>query len=129
MSREERTGERDLTISAWHRTLPDCCTAIDVDFLEYCQHCHAPLALIELARGHHNSMKPTTVLEHLAAAAGIRAYLILYDLNRNGDFGLAPTMRVRMVHPQRSALTEVSVAAVGRLIERIHTEHVCAPTT
>ena len=125
MSPEERTGKRDLTISAWHRSLPDYCSAIDVDFLEYCNRCRAPLALIELARGHHYSVKPTTVLEHLAAAAGIRAYLILYDLSPTGEYGLAPTMRVQMVYPRRTPVQEVSIRAVGKLIERIHTDHVC----
>ena len=128
MSRYERTGERDLTVSAWHRSLPDNCSAIDVDFLEYCNRCRAPLAVIELAKGHHQTPKPTTVLRHLAETAGIRAYLILYDLDAAGEYGLAPTMRVARVCPQPTALKEMPVAAVGKLIVRIHDEHICPQT-
>lgn len=78
MSRYERTGKRDLTFSHWHRmALPDATTAIDVDLLEYCRECHAPLCLIEATReGDHP--KPTIVTRELARAAGIPALLVRY---------------------------------------------------
>jgi hypothetical protein len=79
MSRYERSGVRDLTFSRWHRyALGDHVTAIDVDLLEYCQRCRAPLCLIESARDVGQADKPTTVLAALSAVTGIPALCVLY---------------------------------------------------
>jgi hypothetical protein len=79
MSRYERYNTRDLTFSRWHRyALADNVTAIDVDLLEYCQRCRAPLCGIEAARDVGQRDKPTTVLAALAAAAGIPGLCVLY---------------------------------------------------
>ena len=125
MSREERTGKRDLTFSQWHRSLPDFCTAIDLDFLEYCQQCREPLALIEIAQGHYATPKPTTVLRMLAVKANIRAYLVMYDLNGTAPHGLASTMRLQRIFPDKSDIRTMDVEAVGKLIARLHTAHRC----
>ena len=125
MSRYERYGTRDLTFSQWHRSLPNHCTAIDVDFLEYCQRCRAPLALIELARDVGQAFKPTTVLERLAERAGIRGYVVLYKLDPAAPHGIGDC-RVGRIYPQKSALTSVTLDAVGAHIQRIHDDHQCA---
>lgn len=124
MSRYERTGQRDLTFSAWHRTLPHHCTAIDLDFLEYCQRCRAPLALIEIATGHHHRRKPTTVLRRLAQEAGVRAYLILYDVAET-ESGME-NLRVARVEPDPCEPVSVTVEQVAGLVCRLHDEHICA---
>ena len=125
MSREERTGKRDLTFSQWHRSLPDFCTAIDLDFLEYCQQCREPLALIEIAQGHFSIPKPTTVLRMLAVKANIRAYLVMYELNKQAPHGLSTTMRLQRIFPDKSDIRTMDVEAVGKLIARLHTAHRC----
>lgn len=125
MSRYERFGTRDLTFSSWHRSLPNSCTAIDIDFLEYCQRCRAPLALIELARDVGQDFKATTVMERLAECANVRAYLVLYELDEGEKYGMG-RCRVSRVWPDRTPLKRHSLDAVGRLIVRIHEEHQCA---
>lgn len=127
MSREERTGNRDLTFSRWHRALPDFCTCIDLDFLEYCQHCRRPLALIEIARGHHGSIKPTTVLRQLAIAAGIRAYLVLYDLDESVASGIKSVVRAQRIEPDPTNMREMPLSDFGSCIENIHQAHKCKP--
>ena len=124
MSRLERYGTRDLTFSNWHRSLSDDATCIDIDFCEYCSKCRKPLALIELARDVGQAYKPTTVLANLAKQAGIPAYLILYSLDPEAEHGIG-ACRVRTVAPKQTALITTSIAAVGRSIERIHSEHKC----
>ena len=124
MSRYERYGTRDLTFSQWHRTLSYRCTAIDLDFLEYCQQCRAPLALIELARDVGQANKPTVVLARLAEKSDVPAYLILYALDPNAPHGIGDC-RIRRVHPDGTPLAQVSIDAVGRFIERIHDSHAC----
>ena len=126
MSRGERDGTRDLTFSLWHRTLSDDCRAIDVDFAEYCNRCKRILAVIETARGHHGSIKPTTVLKSLAEQAGVPAFLFLYDLDTQGEHGLHPTMRVQRIWTEPTGLIEMTVKRAGQVIERIHQEHICA---
>lgn len=123
MSRFERTGDRDLTFSKWHRTLSDDCTVIDVDFAEYCNRCKRVLAVIEIAHGHHGTIKPTTILKSLAKQAGVAAYLFLYDTDPDGPHGLAPTMRVQRVYPETTSVKVLTVSEAGKLIERIHSTH------
>lgn len=125
MSRQERTGVRDLSFSKWHRTLPDFCTCIDLDFLEYCQKCRAPLALIEIASGHHGMIKPTTVLRKLAEHANIRAYLVLYDLDISAPHGINENVRVQRILPDKSAMRHMLLDEFGDCIQSIHRAHKC----
>lgn len=124
MTRYERFGERDLTFSQWHRTLPNRCTCIDIDFLEYCQRCRAPLALIEIARDVGQPHKSTVVMQKLAEAAGIVAYVVIYTKDSTSVGGIG-ACRIAEVAPNRSTLTPVSSATVGQLIEDIHDSHDC----
>lgn len=126
MSRDERYGTRDLTFSKWHRyALPDRATCIDLDFLEYCQRCRAPLALIETARDVGQPFKPTIVMKRLAATATVPAYLILYKLDPNAEWGISH-MRVAQVYPGQSELRKVSPEELGALITSVHDQHQCS---
>jgi hypothetical protein len=116
MSRQERYGTRDLTFSGWHRTLPDYCTTIDIDFLEYCKICRAPLGLIEIARDVGQAYKPTTVMEQLAKKAGVQAYLILYKLEENG----IGTCRMAQIYPNKTRLFTMTPEEVADTIRGIH---------
>jgi len=121
MSRWERYGTRDITFSGWHRTLPDYCTAIDIDFLEYCQKCRNPLALIEIAQDVGQSHKPTRIMEELAKKADIEAYLILY---KKAESGIGDC-RIARIWPNRTQMHNVTVDQVALTIRRIH-QRCCA---
>lgn len=99
MSRHERTGKRDLTYSAWHRTLGDELTYIDVDACEYCAVCRRPLLLIEVARDVGQRNKPASVLQALANLAGLPAIVALYSVSNDVLTGF----RVQRVAPAFSS--------------------------
>lgn len=126
MSDHERTGVRDLAFSGWHRAaLSADCTAIDLDFLEYCRRCRAPLALIEIAKGHHNTPKPTTVLRHLAERAQVPAWLVLYDIDPGGPHGLSPTFRLMRIWPSRKEFGSQPQEKVVAWFEQLHGQCDC----
>lgn len=124
MSRYERFGQRDLTFSLWHRSLPNRCTCIDIDFLEYCQRCRAPLALIEIAREVGQENKPTLVMQRLAEAAGIVAYVVIYTVDGT-QLDSIGNCRVAKVAPERGEFFNMRPAQVGELITKIHDDHDC----
>ena len=124
MARQEKFGHRDLTFSNWHRTLSDDATCIDIDFCEYCRRCRAPLALIEIARDVGQDFKPTTVLSKLANQAGIPGYLVLYVLDPNAEHSIGPC-RFQQVAPTRTEIVKTTIDAIGRRIEKIHSDHRC----
>ena len=95
--RWEKTGERDLAFSSWHRlTCPDGWGMIDADFVAYCKDCEQPLFLIEHARDVGQSYKTFRVTKQLARMAGIPAFLILYRL---GEDGFIVSFRFQQVWP------------------------------
>lgn len=118
MSRQERYDTRDRVFSHWHRTLPDCATAIDIDFLEYCRKCRWTLALIELAQDVGQTFKPTPVLQRLAWQAGVPAYLIFYTIE--GD--TVAMARVQELVPNRSASVAMTGTELGEWITKLHTD-------
>jgi hypothetical protein len=60
VSREERTGVRDLTYSNWHRReFDDDAAMIDLDDIEWCCRCGTVLAVIETARIERTTADPT----------------------------------------------------------------------
>jgi hypothetical protein len=90
--RNELTGERDLTYSAWHRQRStrrfvgidraQSLGMIDIDgvlFVEYDTETREPLALIETACYVGQRRKPATVTAALARRAGIPAFTVLYE--------------------------------------------------
>jgi hypothetical protein len=124
----ERFGTRDLTFSKWHRperhggVLPEWCSAIDIDFCEYCAFCKKPLALIELARDVGQPSKPTTVLENLSRLSGVPAYCILYT---GQDPDVIVAARIRRVQPNPTAFEHVDEDELKARITRFHTRCDC----
>ena len=118
MSRQERYDTRDRVFSHWHRTLPDCVPAIDIDFLEYCRKCRWPLALIELAQDVGQSFKPTPVLQRLARQANVPAYLIFYTVE--GDSVSAA--RVQELVPKRGRSVPMTGIELGEWLTKLHTD-------
>lgn len=87
MSREERTGRRDLTYSAWHRDAfpnngsTNDGTMIDLDDVEYCCRCRMVLAVIEVARTSARStpyLKPALVTMDLARRLNVPGFVLQY---------------------------------------------------
>lgn len=124
MSRWERyEGSRDRTFSRWHRKLPNRCTAIDLDFMEYCDKCKMPLALIELAQDVGQKNKPTTILKQLARVSGVPAFLIFYKIEEeNEEIG---DCRVQQIWPRFTPIYETTKEGVENWIISIHDEHEC----
>lgn len=86
MTEHERTGQRDLTYSAWHRSdstsrflggMANRLAMIDLDGVEYCKSCGRPVALIEVKHCMATRLS-MAVTKALAAMAGIPAYLVRY---------------------------------------------------
>lgn len=85
MVKPELTGQRDLTYSRWHRTLPRWCWMVDLDSIEWRSE-RGIVALIELARYEATVYKKKfqlKVLKELARQAKIPAYLVLYHNSMN----------------------------------------------
>ena len=73
----ERLNPPDLRYSDWHRRLDPSLGMIDLDSVEACHRCWAPLALIELT-GWGTRPKPVTTMTALARAAGLPAFTVRY---------------------------------------------------
>ena len=89
----------------WHRyALGDAVTMIDIDGLEYCRRCRAPLAFLETAQDIGQEVKPVTVLRTLAGQTDIPAYVILFTVDEAARAeenwaASCPGFRVRRLHP------------------------------
>lgn len=89
MSQDERTGDRPLHYSGWHRRksisrfIPERAEdlmMIDLDAVEYCKHCGFILAFIETVEGNGENYKATTVLKRVASECQKRpAFLVYYE--------------------------------------------------
>lgn len=130
MSRDERTGERDLLYNDWHRehsltrwlTPVEAfnCAAIDIDFCEWCRKCYEPIALVETQRSRRFD-KPYTITRNLALAAGIPAWVVSYWTT---DDGLdIEGMRVQQVAPSLEAPAEIAPADWAKRLRRMRQEH------
>ena len=81
MVKPERTGERDLTYSRWHRTLGDPYYMIDLDSVEWRSE-KGIVAVIETARFEAMVYKKEfqlKVLRELAERIGVPGFLVLYN--------------------------------------------------
>lgn len=93
MSLEERSGNRDLLYSRWHRPssigrfLDNRSAAtlkvVDIDWCESCHFCSAPLALIETQRS-AAAPKSAAITLQLAQQARIAAYSVSYQPTADG---------------------------------------------
>jgi len=125
VSREERFGTRDLTYSAWHRTLDDDLTYIDIDGLEYCRRCRAGLALLELAQDVGQAFKATPVIRKHAEAAGIPAYLAFYKPNGKG----VESFRIAQLWPKYTDLIVMTPAEYADFLRGLRSAHHCQGAT
>lgn len=107
MSMEERTGQRDLLYSKWHRPSRvrewmsvrerAMLTQIDIDWCEYCAFCSTPIALIETQESTRGP-KPAKVTGNLAEMAGIPAFSVSYTRSDCGsDIALFDVSQIRPV--------------------------------
>lgn len=105
MSHEERTGQRDLTYSRWHRPaqisrligrrVAALLTTIDIDFCEACNSCNEPVALIETQHS-DGPPKRAPITQKLAKRAGLPAYSVSY---RTDEWGEIVNFAVRQIQP------------------------------
>lgn len=132
MSDHERTGERDLTYSKWHRQdsvsryIPGDAAwglgLVDIDGCEYCRACGKPLALIE-TQASAREPKTARVMQELAAMAGIDAYSVSYQKGRDGEIEL---FRVRQVHPGQGVVQVMLPNIYAVFLHSLRINHRCA---
>lgn len=130
MSNHERTGQRDLTYSRWHRDdsivryldgdkrLAYELAVVDIDWCECCRRCWKPLALIETQRSEANP-KSATVTANLAALAGIQAWSVSYSVE-NGEI---VRFKRRQLSPLRGEIIEESPFAYARWLVSLRIVH------
>lgn len=100
MSNVERTGWRDYAYSAWHRSLSDSLSFMDIDWIEWCKTCFKRLAVYELAVDNgRNDQKQCWVTREIAKAAGLKGFLVLYTKDRDNHIS---RFRVRELAPRES---------------------------
>ncbi len=94
--KKETTGERDLKYSRWHRTLPENCLAMDIDWVEWRD--DKPKALIEVSKINPETVGPSEdpykktlyyvlrrtyfqrkCLLYIANKLNIPAFIVVYD--------------------------------------------------
>lgn|GEM_PF-2785984 len=143
MRGRDKVMARDRAYSNWHRyACADSATMIDIDGLEYCERCRAPLLLVEAARD-AGQEKPTLVLEKLAEAAKIPAICLLWtpqphwnplpphcECQRRRqrqpvpgcDHGIA-SFRWRKVWPERTEWQICTPEQMARWINGVHQRH------
>lgn len=141
MTQEERTGERDLTYSAWHRRdsikrfvgaeKAQLLAMIDIDvvlFVEYDDSTKEPVCLIEIARDTGQSIKPSTVTRKLAEKAKLPAYTLLYTPSKNtknpADNSVydIEKFRIKMICPEETDLMPYSPSEWAHELIEIHPE-------
>ncbi len=137
LTKAELTGARDLTYSHWHRGHQSehpsaACTYSDIDGLEYCSDCGAPLLLVETAIGDESTKKGHKPLFRLAERADVPAVLVFYVLGDlrwcdrcQREFHSVDKLWVRDVWPIRTDTTAFTPDEWADDIERIHAEHQC----
>lgn len=131
MSDSERTGERDLTYSQWHRKDSIrrylghyeawVCGLIDVDGCEYCRHCGEPLALIETQVSDRDP-KAAPVMARLASMARIPAYSVSIVF---GDQEEIAFFRVQRLAPTRDAVKVMLPHEYARWLYEMREQHPC----
>lgn len=114
MSASERTGTRNLALSAWRRypNMPHRFTAIDIDLLGYCSWCLAPLFLMESVQGNLRH-KATYVVERLAFALSRPIPVALVGYTTDTTTGELATLDAVIHMP----------AATGESLIELHTAH------
>lgn len=145
MSERERTGERPLHYSRWHRTdslrhelavtlgaanahrAAYECSMIDLDSIEYCRRCRQWLALVETQRS-AGPPKPAPVTLDGARRLGIPAYSLSYRID---DAEAIIAYRVTELTGRDPMMTDVTMApyAWAAHFHRLHSAHACERST
>lgn len=134
MSMEERSGNRDLLYSGWHRpsrirrflTVREAASlvVIDIDFCEACSVCYQPLALVETQRSAHLP-KQAPIMARLARLAGIPAWSVSYLPTDEGDD--IEVFRLRQVEPFDDEAYTMSPDVFAKWLLHLRAAHVCSP--
>jgi hypothetical protein len=148
MSMQERTGERCLLYSGFHRPYvyvdredgervrvprlerylsrreAASLTVIDIDWCEACEVCYQPLALIETQRSAHLP-KQAPIMAKLAHLAGLPAWSVSYQPTDEGDD--IEVFRVRQVEPFDDEAVTMSPDVYAKWLLHLRAAHVCPP--
>lgn len=129
MSRQERTGQRDMTYSTWHRDwaelhigkdAADRLKVIDLDWVEFCGRCWWPLALMELAIDADQDAKTAIVTERLATLARLPSAVVFY---RKTGAGSIARFRVRVMTPSQRPETMLGPNQYAAWLWDLHVRH------
>ena len=125
MTNRERTGWRDYAYSAWHRSLSDSLSFMDVDWIEWCKTCYKRLAIYELAVDNgKNDGKQCWVTRELAKSANLKGFLVLYSKDQDSRI---TSFRVRQLAPAEQ--TEFTIYTPDQWAERLYALRWCHPLT
>ena len=126
----ERTGNRDLLYSGWHRPrsisrflgrrIAALVTVIDVDWCEYCNWCYQPIALIETQES-GRMPKSANVTQRLAARADLAAFSVSYEPSDDGADILM--FRVRQIHPDSAEVVDLKPKTYARWLWGLRRTH------
>lgn len=141
MPMNERTGERDLLYSGWHRPAArldgvrvprlerylsrreaaSLCV-IDIDYCEACAICYEPIALIETQRSAYLP-KQAPIMAKLARKAGIPAWSVSYTPNAEGDD--IALFRARQVEPYDDEAYTMTPDVYAKWLLHLRDGHIC----
>jgi hypothetical protein len=129
MSDTENRRMRNLTYSFWHRIASlrrfmseqeaRFCSMLDCDCIEYRDSTSQPLALVETALDTHKR-KHHSVLKALARAAGLPAYVVLYQESSttnpaNNYHGPCPVCGNKLTNSERLRFPDIEKFSVQQI--------------
>lgn len=134
----ERTNQRDLTFSRWHRNWTGIHIGIeeakrldlvDVDWIEYCGAgeklratcCWQPLALYEVTGDWDRADKVAIVTRNLARLAGLPMAIVWY--RRTGFEDQIAAFRIRILEPQERPDVLLGPNQMAQWLLAIHDAH------
>ncbi len=123
MSREERYGQRDMAYSNWHRKQADNLKMIDLDWIEYCQYCWEPLAVIETTQDVGQPFKQADVTRNMARRADIRGLLVFYKWDDAAQEMVS--LRVTGLWPKRLAERTMTPGEYLAGLQQLRSRHHC----
>jgi len=118
--RWEKTEQRDLTYSRWHRQFTGEYRFIDIDHVEYCPYCNEPLALIETARDVGQTYKCAEITTLIAKKIGVFSLIVLYKVNESGEI---INFRVKYTNPNGYDYLNYSPMDYLKLLKKLHDLH------
>ena len=131
MSLNERTGQRTLIYSGWHRPgslgrfipkhLASRMHMIDIDACEYCDGCKVPLALIETQQS-RSKPKGARVTCILGRMAGVPVYSVSYWCEGEADI---EGFKVQSLEPYSPDVDTLTAAEYAQWLLDLRFGHVC----